>query len=461
MKKLFFLLSAFCSIISSAQQSGMSPVQIAERNKPGTVMILATFKGTVSAIQPEIDQQAVAALAQEVKQQLEAEGKFTNDLFWNVYIRTFCANVDKYMMKGNQTISKELNTTMLGSGFIVTPDGYVITNAHVVDENDEDTKKNFAQQAFQEIIEEDANSIEGSMGRKLTEDEAQALMDANSWYFSQTLEVGNIDKEFSVVLGISGKDGKIQAMNIPAKLVTKGAAIPGKDVAILKLQEKHTYPTIRIGDDKSLRVGENVYVLGYPGVATFHPLLSEETMAEATLTRGLISAKKNMKDGWEVLQTDAAVTHGNSGGPVMNDKGEVIGLATFGSADEQRGQEVQGLNFIVPSTIVKEFINKASIKPDMSDISLAYEEAMDLFDKSRFKKALVKFKEVKSMNPSFPFIDKYITDTQTNIDKGLDKEPNGFMEFISNNKMPIIIGGGALVLIVILVVALRRKKKAA
>ena len=455
MKKLIFILPVVFGIAALSQQSGMTPVQIAERNKPGTVMILATFKGTVTAIQPEIDQQAVTALAQEVKQQLETEGKFSNDLFWNVYIKAFCANVDKYMLKGTQTVSKELNTTMLGSGFIVTPDGYVITNAHVVDENDEDTKKNFAQQAFQEIIENDANEIEGSMGRKLTEDEAQALMDANSWYFSQTLEVGNIDKEFSVVLGISGKDGKIQAMNIPAKLVTKGAAIPGKDVAILKLQEKHTYPTIRVGDDKSLRVGENVYVLGYPGVATFHPLLSEETMAEATLTRGLISAKKNMKGGWEVLQTDAAVTHGNSGGPVMNDKGEVIGLATFGSADEQRGQEVQGLNFIVPSTIVTEFINKANIKPDMSDISLAYEDAMDLFDKSRYKKALEKFKEVKSMNGSFPFIDKYITDTQTNIDKGLDKEPSGI------DPMYYYIGGGALALILILVVALRRKKKVA
>lgn len=455
MKKFFFLLPVFFGVAALSQQSGMTPVQIAERNKPGTVMILATFKGTVTAIQPEIDQQAVTALAQEVKQQLEAEGKFSNDLFWNIYIKAFCANVDKYMMKGTQTVSKELNTTMLGSGFIVTPDGYVITNAHVVDENDEDTKKTFAQQAFQEIIEKDANDIEGSMGRKLTEDEAQALIDANSWYFSQTLEVGNIDKEFSVVLGISGKGGKMESMNIPAKLVTKGAAIPGKDVAILKLQEKHTYPTIRVGDDKSLRVGENVYVLGYPGVATFHPLLSEETMAEATLTRGLISAKKNMKGGWEVLQTDAAVTHGNSGGPVMNDKGEVIGLATFGSADQQRGQEVQGLNFIVPSTIVKEFINKANIKPDMSDISLAYEDAMDYFDKSRFKKALEKFKEVKSMNGSFPFIDKYITDSQTNIDKGLDKEPGGI------DPMYYYIGGGALALILILVVALRRKKKAA
>jgi len=90
----------------------------------------------------------------------------------------------------------------------------------------------------------------------------------------------------------------------------------------------------------------------------------------------------------------------------------------------------------------------------MSDISLAYEEAMDLFDKSRFKKALEKFKEVKDMNGSFPFIEDYIADTQRNIDKGLDKGAGGI------DPMYLYIGGGALVLILILVVALKRKKKA-
>jgi len=208
-----------------------------------------------------------------------------------------------------------------------------------------------------------------------------------------------------------------------------------------------------VGDDKAMRVGDAVYVLGYPAVATFNPLLSAETISEATLTRGLVSAKKNMKDGWEVLQIDAAITHGNSGGPVMNDRGEVIGLATFVSVDEQRKQQVQGMNFIVPTTIVNEFVTKAKINPEMSDISLAYEEAMDLFDKARYKKALEKFRTVKEMNPSFPFIDTYLSQTQTNIDKGLDKEPKDM-------KMYYYIGGGAVVLMLVLFLLFRRKKNA-
>ncbi|MFZ1327761.1 MAG: serine protease [Chitinophagaceae bacterium] len=451
MKKIFFCISLLFSIVSIAQQT-LTPVQIAERNKPGTVMIQATYKGTVSAIQPEIDETSLAGLAQQVKDMV-VQGTITQDQFWNVYIMTFCRDVDKYMMRGTQRVSKELNTTMVGSGFIVTPDGYVITNAHVVDENDNDTKQTFSQQAFQEIMDDDVKTLEEAMGRKMTDEEAKALRDANSWYFSQTLEVGDIKKEFSVVFGISGDKGKIVPLTIPARLVTQGDPIPGKDVAILKLTKKHTYPTIRMGDDKALRVGDQVYVLGYPAVATFHPLISEESISEASLTRGLVSAKKNMKDGWEVLQTDASITHGNSGGPVMNEQGEVVGLATFGSIDYQRQAEVQGMNFIVPSTIVQEFIKKAKIDPEMSDISLVYEDAMSLFDKSRYKKALEKFQEVKEMNGSFPFIDKMIKDTEKNIEKGLDKEPKDMT-------MYYYIGGGAVLLILVLFLLFRKKKKA-
>jgi S1-C subfamily serine protease len=453
MKKLLLFLFLFFSVTIFAQQTSMTPVQIAERNKPATVMIQATFKGTVSAIQPVFDEEALANLAKQVKQQLEEEGRFTTDLFWNTYILTFCKSIDQYMMKGTERVSKDLNTTMMGSGFIITPDGYVVTNAHVVDANAEETKKGFAQQAFQEILDDDAKEIEKSMGRKLTEEEGNALTDANSWYFSQTMEVGDISTEFSVVFGISGDKGKIVPKVIPAKLITRGNPIPGKDVAILKLQGKHTYPTIRIGDDKSMRVGDQVYVLGYPAVATFHPLISEESISEASLTRGLVSAKKNMKDGWEVLQIDAAITHGNSGGPVMNDQGEVIGLATFGSIDYQRNAEVQGMNFIVPATILEEFIEEGKVHPMMSEISMVYEAGLDLFDAARYKKALEKFNEVKDMNKSFPFIDKMIADTKRNIDKGLDREPKDMM-------MYYYIGGGVLLLALILFFALRKKKRA-
>src|SRR5687768_10435584 len=119
MKKIFLFLSLLSCLVIFAQEP-MTPVQIAERNKPGTVMIQATYKGTVSAIAPEIDQSGLVSLAQQVKAEVE-NGNLSQDQFWNVYIMTFCRDIDKYMMRGTKRLSKQLNTTMVGSGFIVTP----------------------------------------------------------------------------------------------------------------------------------------------------------------------------------------------------------------------------------------------------------------------------------------------------------------------------------------------------
>ena len=52
-------------------------------------MIQATFKGTVTAIQPVTDEAAASELAQQIKQQLTDAGTFTTDLFWNVFIITY------------------------------------------------------------------------------------------------------------------------------------------------------------------------------------------------------------------------------------------------------------------------------------------------------------------------------------------------------------------------------------
>ena len=413
-------------------------------------MIQSTFKGTVSVVQPVANVEAVNELVTSLRMRV-MEGTLPEESFWHQYIMTLCRDIDQYMMQGSEVVKKDLDATMIGSGFIITPDGYVVTNCHVVDEMDQVTQENFAMQAFEEIIESDLRSFEETTNHTLTEEEATAFREANAWYFSQSLEVGEIQKVFKVTMGVTGEDGNIVPETIEATLVTKGMPIPGKDVAILKLPGKKEYPTIRIGDDKKMRVGDQVYALGYPGVATFHPLISEESIAEATLTRGIVSAKKHMLGGWQVLQADVAITHGNSGGPVFNDKGEAIGLATFGSADEERGQEVQGMNFIVPTTVVQEFIKEAKIQPKMSNVSLLFEEGLQFYDKGWYVKALTRFKEVEKLNPKYPFIATYLQDTKSNIEKGLDREPDYTKYYY--------IGGGAILLIAIgLILYFRRKK---
>lgn len=91
-----------------------------------------------------------------------------------------------------------------------------------------------------------------------------------------------------------------------------------------------------------------------------HPYLSEETDLEPSVTAGIISAKRKTKDGSPCLQTDADITHGNSGGPCINEKGEVIGIATFGSVG--REGEVPGFNFLRQSELIEEFLKETGVR---------------------------------------------------------------------------------------------------
>jgi S1-C subfamily serine protease len=115
------------------------------------------------------------------------------------------------------------------------------------------------------------------------------------------------------------------------------------------------------------------------------------------------------------------MTHGNSGGPAFNEKGEVVGVATFGSIDYETGQEIQGMNFFIPITIVKQFLREINVTPEMSRLSKLYEEGLIFYDEERYSAALEKFREVNELNPGYPYVQKNISDARTAISEGRDR----------------------------------------
>ena len=162
-----------------------------------------------------------------------------------------------------------------GSGVIISPDGYIITNNHVID---------------------NAQSIEIST---------------------------NYNKTYNAEL--IGTD-------------------PNTDIALLKINtdEELTYTTF--GDSDSVKVGEWVLAVGNPFNLT------------STVTAGIISAKSRDLSGKNMqsfLQTDAAVNPGNSGGALVNTKGELIGINT--AISSQTGSYI-GYSFAVPSNIARKVV---------------------------------------------------------------------------------------------------------
>ena len=117
---------------------------------------------------------------------------------------------------------------------------------------------------------------------------------------------------------------------------------PRLDLAYVQIERDRKFTPIAIGDSDEIRAGEAVIAIGFP--------LGAELGDEATITTGVISAKRKDLD---FLQTDALLNPGNSGGPLMNTHGYVVGVNTAG-IDEIDGRNITGINFAIPINDVKE-----------------------------------------------------------------------------------------------------------
>jgi len=173
-----------------------------------------------------------------------------------------------------------------GSGFVVSKDGLIVTNDHVVD---------------------GASQVQVKVG---TSDTAQD----------------------ATVVG----------------------ADPSRDLALLKVDGTNL-PTLSLGDSSSVGVGDPTYAIGNPfGL-------------DHTLTTGIVSALQRSlqaPDGATIdgaIQTDAALNPGNSGGPLLDADGQVIGVNSqiqTGSSSGAEGGNV-GIGFAIPANTVKSFIDQA------------------------------------------------------------------------------------------------------
>ncbi len=183
---------------------------------------------------------------------------------------------DQFGRRGEEE-DRPRRATSLGSGFIIDPSGYVVTNNHVI---------------------EGADKITVTM------------------FDDTTLEAELI-----------GRDEKT-------------------DLALLKIKEKGTYPAVSWGDSDQVRVGDWVIAIGNPlGLG-------------GTVTAGIISQKQrdiNAGPYDDFIQTDAPINRGNSGGPLFNMDGEVIGINT--AIYSPSGGSI-GIGFAIPSNLADGVIDQ-------------------------------------------------------------------------------------------------------
>ena len=171
---------------------------------------------------------------------------------------------------------RERRGTALGSGFVVSADGYIVTNNHVI---------------------ENADDI--------------------------TIEL-------------------YSGVELPAELI---GTDPNTDIALLKIEDGDSLPFVPFGDSSAMRTGDWVMAMGNPLGQGF------------SVSAGIVSARERELQGAydDYIQTDAAINRGNSGGPLFNMDGQVIGVNT--AILSPNGGSI-GIGFAMSSNVVKNVVGQ-------------------------------------------------------------------------------------------------------
>lgn len=197
--------------------------------------------------------------------------------------------------------STQRSGTSTGTGFIVSRDGAILTNAHVVEQ-------------------------------------------------CRTITVKTADGP-TMVAGLAAKDA-------------------GDDLALLKTSLRLN-ETAKFREDKPMRSGDDVIVVGYP--------LSSLLSREANVTSGVISAMAGIHGDTRHYQITAPVQKGNSGGPLADSSGNVVGIVSSKlnamKIAGQTGDIPQNVNFAIKSDLARKFLDRYSVPYDTAPIGVTLSAA--------------------------------------------------------------------------------------
>jgi S1-C subfamily serine protease len=201
---------------------------------------------------------------------------------------------------------------------------------------------------------------------------------------------------------------------LPASVVKYGRPpASGPDLALLRV-EASDMPTLPLGDSASLKIGDRLHIVGFPAVVLSHELLNATAKMEVSVTSGAVSGLRQDRANQPVIQTDAPAASGSSGGPALNDAGEVIGVLTFvTAASDTERTLVQGFNFIIPSATVSKFLEGTEVPGRSAGrFNAAWHAGLRQYFLGNYRRARAEFAEANRLLPELPDVRRVSADNE-------------------------------------------------
>lgn len=340
----------------------------------------------------------------------------------------------KNMLSGER--NTETGTGGSGSGFIIHPDGFILTSGHVI----EATRS--PDSVRQELLR---NGAIAALVQHFSLDVLRTL------YRNEALEPviailskGGRIEELKIVNEVELSNGTIAGFQV--KAYSPSLLRKGTDLAVLKIN-RSSLPILRLGSSDRVHVGDAVWSVGYPAVASstddvIGGWLSSDSDLEATFNNGTITSIKRDVTKTPVLQTNLAIYRGNSGGPAVDREGQVIGIATWGHAAADQ------IKFLVPIDIARELLDRSRIVYNVeSPFNVQLRRALDSAGAGEWEDAKVATLAASAMFPNSPDLIRFRTDVDRAMraDRGWQSS-NGMFAAASIGVAVLLVAGSLLFL---------------
>ncbi len=266
----------------------------------------------------------------------------------------------------------------------------------------------------------------------------------------------------------SGPLNATSFQNIPASQyarvdkIVEQTSFNTTDTAIVHVNGMNDMPMLQLGDPTGVQQQDKLTIIGFPGNGDLN---NDPTgLLTLSINQIYVSAIKP-NNGATVIQVGGNVEHGDSGGPALNAKGQVVGVVSFGVADGGGGET----SFLQTSSTAKQLLQQAGISTAPGPLQQAWSKAFDDYAANipgHWHQSMREFQQIANQYPQFKAVTPFLQyATQQAQSETQTQEPNSSGSQTPGvgasglSPLPFIIGGAIVIIFLFGGIALSRRHK--
>ncbi len=303
--------------------------------------------------------------------------------------------------------------TLSGSGAFVSASGDILTADHVVNPPHDQSLNEFLYEAAANDV---ANYINQrfSVNPPYTKDEVLFELESGAFptspaYTSATSEV-YLSTEYTGPQNVSKLADVPATMHAKVDRIEQESSFDRNDVAIVRVSTMNDMPSIQLGDSSGVQEQDNLTIIGFPGSGDVNDAPTD--LLTSSVNKVFVSAMKTTNKGAPVIQVGGNVEQGDSGGPALDEQGNVVGIVSFGlDIPNIFGQTT----FLQAGNSAKTLVQSLHLDTTPGRFQKAWFQAFTDYASNapgHWHRALKELQQIASQYPLFQAVTSYLTFAQ-------------------------------------------------